>query len=253
MFRTMHYCTRLTVGMTLLIASHSAWAQDKIILRAGSPASGEIVAFDANANTVTLKTAQGTIPYPMASIARVELAERPDFTKGVTAAGEERYPDAVTALQPLVDKFLGLDAPWVPQAAGILAEALAKTGKTFESEQLADKILKSYPQSVFRFQGQIAKASSLVVRKQLDEALNLLLDVEKNFPPSAAPDARTTQILSDLHFNKGQIYKAKGETAKAFESFLTVSAIYPLPARRAQQALVEAEALKKADPKLAIN
>jgi|GEM_PF-535536 len=237
----------------LLIASEAAAAQDKIILRAGAPAVGEIMAYNAQSGTVTLKTAQGEIPYPMANITRVELAERPAAAEGISAAAEERYPEAVEKLKPLVDKFLGLDAAWVPQAAGVLAEALARTGKTFESEQLADAILKAYPNSVFRFQGMIAKASSLVARQQMDPALALLAEVEKAFPPTAAPDAGSMQILSNLHFSKGQIYKAKGDKAKAYESFLTVASLYHQPAKRAAQALAEAEALRKEDPKLAVN
>jgi hypothetical protein len=237
----------------LLIASDARAAQDKIILKAGAPVTGEILAFNAQANTVTLRTAQGEIPYPMANIARVELAERPAAAEGIAAAAEERYAEAVEKLRPLVDKFLGLDAPWVPQAASVLADALAQTGKTFESEKLAEAILKAYPNSVFRFQGMIAKASSLIAAKQLDQAMAVLDEVEKAFPPSAAPDRRTLQILSNLYFSKGQIYKAKGDKARAFESFLTVAALYYEPAKRAAQALAEAEALKKEDPSLVIN
>lgn len=253
MSNAIHKWAAAGMAAALLIASDARAAQDKIILKAGAPATGEIIAFNAQANTVTLKTAQGEIPYPMANISRVELAERPAAAEGITAAAEERYPEAVEKLQPLVDKFLGLDAPWVPQAAGVLADALARTGKTFESEKLADAILKAYPNSVFRFQGMIAKASSLIARKQLDQALAVLEEVEKALPPSAAPDRRTMQILSSLHFSKGQIYKAKGDKARAFESFLTVASLYHEPARRAAQALAEAEALKKEDSQLAIN
>lgn len=241
------------LAAVLLIAIDAPAAQDKIVLRAGNPVTGEIIAFNAQANTVTLRTPQGEIPYPMANITRVEMAERPEVNEGLAAAAQERYEEAVAKLKPVVDRFLGLDVPWVPQAAGVLADALARTGKTFDSEQLADRIAKAYPNSVFRFQGMIAKASSLLARQQFDQALEVLNEVEKAFPANPAPDAATRQILSGLHFAKGQIFKAKGDKARAYEAFLTVASIYHLPEKRAEQALKEAEELRRQDPKLAVN
>lgn len=253
MFRT-RLCRVLAVGCAaLLIATPPAAAQDKITLRAGAPQTGEITAYDPAGGTVTLKTERGTIPYPMAQVAKIELGERPEVAKGLAAAAAEKHAEAVDLLKPLVDRFLGIDSPWVPMAAGVLADSLAKTGKTFDSEQVADKILKAYPNSVFRFQGMIAKASGLMARQQNDQALALLAEVEKALPSTAAPDERTAAIFSDLHFNKGVILKAKGDKQKALESFLTVVALYPTPAKRAAQAMAEAEALKKEDPKLVVN
>lgn len=246
------YAAFLTAAATL-IASHAVAAQDKIFLRAGDPVIGEILIYNTQSNTVTIRTEKGEIPYPMGNITRIELAERPAAAAGISAAVEERYSEAIEKLKPLVDSYLGLEAPWVAQAAGVLAEVLARTGKTFESEKLAEAILKTYPNSDFRFQGIIAKASSLIARQQLDSALALLVEVENAFPPTAAPDASSMQILSNLHFSKGQIYKAKGDKAKAYESFLTVASLYHQPAKRAAQALAEAEALRKEDPKLAVN
>jgi tetratricopeptide (TPR) repeat protein len=245
--------TRAVMLVAILIASHTAQAQDKITLKSGDPASGEITKFDPQNGTVTLKNEKGTIPYPKNIIEKVELGERPEFGKGVTAVIEERYDEGIALLKPLVDKFLGMESAWVPQAAAYLSDALAKTGKTFDSEQLADKIVKAYPDSIFRFQGMISKASSLVATKKYDEALALLAEVEKAVPPTAAPDARTMQILGDLHFNKAVIYKAKGNAAKAYEEFLTVSSIYHKPAKRARVALAEAEALRKENKDLFVN
>ncbi|MDX6765404.1 MAG: tetratricopeptide repeat protein [Candidatus Methylacidiphilales bacterium] len=236
-----------------LIASHAAQAQDKIVLKDGSPSNGEITAYDPASGAVTFKNDKGTVPYPAATLSKVELGERPEFAKGVAAVSEERYAEGVDLLKPLVDKFLGIDSPWVPQAAAYLADALAKTGKTFDSEQLADKIVKSYPNSIFRYQGMISKAASLSAKKNYDEALTLLAEVEKAVPQTAAPDARTMQILGDLFYNRAIIYKAKGDKAKAYESFLTVSSLYHKPAKRAKLALAEAEALRKENKDLFVN
>lgn len=252
MFNSIHPWAAAGIVAALLIASDALAAQDKITLKAGAPVTGEVIRYNASANTVTVKTAQGEIPYPMANITRVELAERSEVSNGIADALAERHADAVSKLQPIVDRFLGLDIPWVIQAAGVLADSLAQTGNTFESEKLADAILKAYPNSVFRLQGTIAKASTLIARKEYEPALKLLEEVEKALPATAVPDQSTMQILSNLHFNKAQIFKAKGDKARAFESFLTVASLYHEPAKRAAQALAEAEALKKEDPSLAI-
>lgn len=238
--------------LVLVNASVSHASQDKIILKAGAPVEGEIIAFNPQANTVTLRTDKGEIPYPMANIARLEMQERPQVAEGLALAAEDKLAEAVAKLKPVVDQFLGLDVPWVPQAAAALAEALARSGKTFDSEQLADRIAKAYPNSVYRLQGEIAKASSLLARQQADQALQVLMEVEKNILPSPAPDLSTRQILSSLYFTKGQIFKAKGDKARAYEAFLTVASLYHLPASRAAQAMQEAEELRRQDGKLAI-
>lgn len=213
---------------------------------------GEIQGVDAAGN-VTIKFEKGTIPYPKANIESVEVAERPEYAQGVAAVLEENHAKGIELLQPLATKLLGLDAPWVADAAGYLAEALAATGKTFESEQLCDKIIQSYPNSVFRYKGMVGKATILLSRDKPDDAMVLLDEVDKAVNTSAIPDRKTLRILNHVYYVKAQVFEKKGDKQQALESYVKVATLYYEPKKRADAARTKAEALRKADSKLVVN
>jgi len=238
--------------MAYLLMAGFSQAQDKIILRQGPPVQGEIQGVDAAGN-VTIKFEKGTIPYPKANIESVEVAERPEYAQGVTAVLEENHAKGIELLQPLTTKFLGLDVPWVADAAGYLAEALAATGKTFESEQICDKIIQSYPNSVFRYKGMVGKATILLTRDKTDEAMALLDEIEKAINTNAIPDRKTLRILNHVFYVKAQVYEKKGDKQQALEAYVKVASLYYEPKKRADAAQAKADALRKADPKLVVN
>lgn len=231
------------------IALPALFAQDKLILKSGETVEGTVEGLTPTGD-IRFKIAAGTVPYPKANILRVELAERPEFVAGIKAMEQQNFAEAIENLKPLVDKFLGIEVEWVAEAAGALAEALAQAGKTYDSEQLSDRIIAAYPNSPFRFRGMISKAYTLVVRERYDEAIKLLNEVVEAVKPGPAPDARTMDILSYLHFVLGQAFEKKGENAKALESYLKVVTLYYLPAKRAQLAQERATELRRKNPGL---
>jgi len=248
----MRYYLSIFLLSGLVLAVPAQAAQDKIFLKQGAVVEGEIQGVDASGG-VTIKMAQGTLPYPKANIDRIELAERPENVEGVAAVEKDDYAKGVEILKPLVDKFLGLDAEWVAEAAGYLAEALAQSGKTFESEQLCDKIIAAYPNSHYKVKGMIGKANTLLVRDKTDEAIKLLADVEKTVEAPAVLDAKTMSILSELNFMKGEAYLKKGDKALALEAYLKVTTLYYNPPNRAAEAQKRIEELRRQDSKLTVS
>ena len=232
--------------------NHALQAQDKIILKQGAPVEGEIQTIDKSGN-ILLKESQGVIPYPKAIISRIEMKERPDYTAGMAAINQQDYPKGIEKLQPLIDKFMGLDVAWVAEGAGSLAEAMAKAGKTFDSEQLCDRIIAAYPGSQYRLKGMIGKANTLIVRDKADEALKTLEEVEKGIEASPVPDLKAMSILSDLQFFRGNALLKKGDKAGALECFLKVATLYYKPEGRAKEAQALADRLRKEQPGLVVN
>ena len=235
----------------IVIASPTLLAQDKIILKDGQSVDGEVQAINANGD-VTFKMANGILPYPKANIKKIELGERPEYLEGTKAAEDQDYATAITKLQPLVDKFLGVDAEWVAEAASDLGEALAQTGKTYDSEQLCDKIIKAYPNSVYKYKGMTGKAYTLLVREKYDDALTMLKEADDAIKTGPNVDEKTMDILSTLNYVRGQAYEKKGDPAKALESYLKVVTLYYKPVKRAQQAQTQAKAILKKNLGLAV-
>ncbi|NJK92580.1 MAG: hypothetical protein HC904_12580 [Blastochloris sp.] len=248
----LHRCSPLGLAMiVLLLPMGLIHAQDKIILRQGPPVQGEIQGVDAAGN-VTIKFDKGTVPYPKGNIESVEVGERPEYAQGVEAVLEQNYAKGIELLQPLTTKFLGLETPWVADAAGYLAEALAATGKVFESEQICDKIIQLYPGSVLRYKGMIGKATVLLSRGKNDEALALLSEVDKAVNTAPIPDRKSLRILNHLYFVKAQIFEKKGDKQQALEAYLKVATLYYEPKKRADAAQARADAMRKEDPKLSV-
>ncbi len=238
--------------LLLILTMELSQAQDKIIVRDGPPVQGEILGIDVN-GTVTIKFDKGTIPYPKANIESVELAERPEYQLGIAAVSEENHAEGIKLLQPLVTKFLGLDAPWVADAAGYLAEALAATGKTFESEQISDKIIQVYPTSIFRYKGMVGKATILLSRNKPDEAMAILDEVDKAVNTSPVPDRKSLRILNHVNYVKAQVFEKKGDKQQALEEYIKVVTLYYEPKKRADAAAARADALRKEDATLVVN
>ncbi|MDR1190936.1 MAG: hypothetical protein LBK60_04620 [Verrucomicrobiales bacterium] len=238
------------IGAATIAASPLA-AQDKIIIKDGAPVEGEILSVDAN-GSVSIKMANGTLPFAKAKIEKVELGVRPELAEGVAAVQQQDYAKAIATLKPLVDKFLGIDAEWVAEAAGDLAESLAQTGKTYDAEQLGDKIIAAYPNSAYKYKGMIGKAYTLIVREKYDDALALLKQADEALTPGLVPDRKIMDIMSDLNYVRGQAYEKKGDNARALESYLKVVTLYYQPEKRAQQAQAKANDLRKKNPGLVI-
>ena len=235
-----------------LLGSPALQAQDKIILKQGAPVEGEIQSIDKSGNLL-MKEAQGVVPYPKGNISRVELALRPDFSAGMDAINHQDYAKGVETLKPLIEKYLGVDVAWVAEGAGAIADAMAKSGKTYDSEQFCDRIIEAYPASQYGLKGMIGKANALILRDKADEALKMLQDVEKIIQPDAVPNPKTMAILSDLQFTRGRALLKKGDKPAALECFVKVVTLYYQPESRAKEAQLLADQLRKEQPGLSVN
>lgn len=250
-FVTYNFYKKSLISVFVLIAATTgiSFGQDVIKLKSGQTQQGEVQKIDEN-GTITFTFNGGTIPYRKQMIDEVKLEPREEFRKGISAAESGNFDEAIALLQPLVDKFLGIRSPWVGQAASELASVLAQSGKTFESEQLAERIIRLYPDSLIRLTGPISKARTLIVRGRTDEALEALKSIESELPVKASPTPREMQILGDYHLVLAMAQEKNGQAQEAFQNYLTVVAVYHNPQNRAREAQQKADALKRANPDL---
>jgi tetratricopeptide (TPR) repeat protein len=222
--------------------------QDRIELKQGNPVVGEITSFKND--MIMVKTEGGEYPVAVASMKSVSMEPRPELEQAVQAMDKEDYARAVQLLAPVREKFLGVPVPWVAEAAGYLADALAAQGKTFESEQLGKEILRLYPDSIYRLKGVLTQARTALAEKKPDEAARLAGEVGQQIKAGPVPDPQNMQILGDIHMLLGEIALQKNDRQQALEHFLLVHTIYHKPERRAERALAEARKLRDADAAL---
>ncbi|MEM1157373.1 MAG: hypothetical protein AAF649_02365 [Verrucomicrobiota bacterium] len=217
--------------------------RDTLYLKSGEQIRGEVMGTLPN-GSVNFKFSQGTLPYPRNTIQKIDLAERPALRQAQDAVAAGKLNDAIKILTPVVDKFLGFQSPWVSQAAGELASALAETGKTFKARELANRISEFYPGSPI---GAILEANTLLTEGKAEEAITKLNLIKDNLPVKTSPNASEMQLLGSYHFTLAGALEQEQRLAEALEQYLIVSAVYPRPQKRAS------EAQKKADALLAAN
>ncbi|NJL19396.1 MAG: site-specific recombinase [Bdellovibrionaceae bacterium] len=235
----------IAVVWACFLSPERGQAEDRIELNKDNPVVGEIISFKND--LITVKTARGVYPVAMAGVKSVAMDPRPELEQAVQAMDKEDFARVVELLAPVRENFLGLPVPWVAEAAGYLADALAAQGKTFESEALGKEILRLYPDSVFRFKGVLAQVRTALAEKKNDEALRLLEEVRAAIPPEAVPDAQKMQILGDMHLLLAEMALQKGDKQQALEHYLLVHTVYHKPERRAERALAEADKIRQAD------
>ncbi|MEM6884102.1 MAG: hypothetical protein AAF571_03665 [Verrucomicrobiota bacterium] len=232
-------CLVLVMGIAGMMALHAQETPDVLYLKSGEVIEGKVIGTLPN-GAVNFKFSQGTLPYPRNTIQKIELAERPELAKAQDAAAAGDNEQVIQILTPLVDKFLGFQSPWVGQAAGELASALAETGKTFKAVELAKEISRLYPDLPI---GTILEANILLTQDKTDEALIKLNSIKESLPVKTTPNVREMQLLGSYHFSLARALEQQQKHAQALENYFIVSAVYPHPKKRANQAQKKADAL----------
>ncbi len=244
-------CAVMALFSTGILTSWAQETPDTLYLKSGEEIKGEVKGKLPD-GSVNFKFAQGTIPYRMNVIQKIDLGERPQLKEAQKAAEAEKYDEVISLLTPVVDQFLGFQSPWVGQAAGELANALAQSGKTFKSVELAKRISELYPGHPMEKMGAILEANTLLSQGKVDEALSKLTPLKDDLPVKTSPSASEMQLLGDYHFAMGLAMEKKNQPEQALEHFLTVAAVYPTPKKRAADAQQKADALLAANAGLMV-
>jgi tetratricopeptide (TPR) repeat protein len=227
-------------------------AQDKVTMTNGSVEEGTVKSFDAARKSIVWATKQGEFPLPLTSVRSVYLAPRPQFQDAGVALQKGRADEAISKLKPLVDTYLGLDVPWVMEAAGKLADAYATSGKSKEASDLYGRIAELYPKSPYRLKGKLAEAKGRIDNNAPGAALQLLDEVEKELEKAAIPKPSEIGIFGEIFFLRGLALEKENKLAEALHAYLKVVTIYHQPKSLVAEAQKRADDLRSKNAKLAV-
>lgn len=232
-----------------LLVPMAVQAQDQLRLKTGELKSGTAVKFDEITQSLTFKFDQGTLNYAQADIAEVVLQERPGVAEGRKALAEGKMEEVVAKWQGPVSQYLGVDNPWVLEAAGGLGQAYLALGKVADAEALYAKMKKSYPTgpAALRAEVGLAVASS---GKDTAGLLAKLQGLEGQLKESLRPLRADREALAEFYYARGEAYEKKGDGKKALEDYLRVTVLYPDPPSLGQRSAKKAEALRQANKDL---
>lgn len=166
--------------MAIVLLGGSALASTDLIVTATGIQTGQIVRVDSTA--VVLRMAMGEISIPRSEIVEVRAQQPAEVETGINALGNRQYREAITALQPVVERYGGLEIDWVEEAMLRLAEAQAGARAFADARRTLDRFRAAYPNSRFAVtlvpryarlavaQGRCAEALPQV-SKQIDELI----------------------------------------------------------------------------------
>lgn len=232
------------VCVGLLLAISAMHGQDKISLKTGQEVTGKIL--EVANGSVSVSVGAGTIPYPLANIAKVEMATPAEIEKARAGSADQ----AILLLEPLVKKFKGLPTDWVPDAMVRLAESYSQSGKENESIAVFQDMVKLYPGSRHQVRAQAGLAKSAFKEGKYDEVLTSLAPLIAEANKSFSPSQEDGRAYSEAFLIQGQALEKQGKLKEALESYLTVVTVFyqnPAAAKTAQE---QADSLRKNNPQV---
>jgi len=232
-----------------LLLSSTLHAQDRLRLKNGEVKSGTAVKFDEATRSLTFKFEQGTLSYAQADIAEVMLQERPGVAEGRKALEQGNMEDVVAQWQGPVGQYLGVDNPWVLEAAGGLGQAYLALGKVADAEALYGKMKKAYSSGPAALRAEVGMAVA-TSGKDAAGLIAKLQGLEGQIKESLRPLREDREALAEYFFARGEAYERKGEGKKALEDYLRVSVLYPDPPSLGQRSAKKVEALRQANKDL---
>ncbi|MDW8343897.1 MAG: tetratricopeptide repeat protein [Verrucomicrobiae bacterium] len=164
----------------VVAAGSTAWASTDLVVTATGIQTGQIVRVDSTA--VVLRMPVGEISIPRAEIVEVRVPQPAEVETGINALGNRQFREAINALQPIVERYGGLEIDWVEEAMLRLGEAQVGARAFADARRTLDRFRTAYPNSRFAVtlvpkyarlavaQGKCAEALPMV-SKQIEELI----------------------------------------------------------------------------------
>lgn len=215
-----------------------------MILKDGSRRQGGIIGIDAQKNIrVQTQAATGvvTTTVPLANVESVSMNPPADLLAAEESWQNGNAAAAVAKLEPLVNSFLGLPAPWVQRATLLLIDTLLDIGKTDEAEAVLVKFQQAYPESADST--ALIRAKIVVARNNFAGARPLLAPIIEEATQTNLADTTQSIKFGQAFFLMGQIRENEGDLSGALEDYLRSSIIFFADSATAAKAQARADIL----------
>jgi tetratricopeptide (TPR) repeat protein len=214
-------CTNLLpLLLTAAVLALPSRADDEIVLKNGSTASGQITG--VSGGQVTINLASGKSVVYLSDIQTVTMTPPAAFTEL-----KEASPATVIAtLEPLTKQYAGLPANWVLDAMGKLADAYDAEGQAQKSSAIYAQINQLYPNSPFQKMAVIGTAKIDIQQGKIDDALNAVKPLVDQANQNLAPSAPEGRLYAGAFLVYGQVLQAQKQYPQALEAYLTVETMF---------------------------
>jgi len=231
--------------LVLIIAAFgqgTATAQTSLTLRGGQPIPGAILG--TTASGVQFQTAAGTVTYPLANVASVQMAAPAEVAAARQAFEAKDYAKALTLAKTVADKFKGLPIEWAQSMTGLVGDLYVITGDLPKAEAAYAQFEKFYP-GTGSMQAAVGRARIAAANKDFAAAKERLAPItekalkEKNVP------AANRLAYSGAFYVMGLVKESEKDYAGALEEYLRTITIFYHDATAVAAAQERADAVRK--------
>lgn len=212
-------------------------AEDMVVLKDGQRRPGIILGIAKD--QLKLKVGPVETSLPMAQVASVTMDPPKAYTDALAqwAAGENAK--TLDILKPLVDKFLGLPAPWAERAAALLGDVYLALDRIPDAEAAFNAVQTAYPNS--NSLSNIGLARLAVAKNDYASARGKLAPIlEEAASVKVAPHGKSA-MYGQAFYLMGIIRESEGTQPEALQDYLTTVTLFH------EDEVVAAKARERAD------
>jgi tetratricopeptide (TPR) repeat protein len=201
--------------------------------------TGEVVRAEADGVMVRLP-ALGELKVYKADIVRLEVAKPAALESVSKTLQSGAFTEAVAVLKPIVDRYAGLDLPWVQEAMLQLGDAYLGANDFPSARAAFDQFARLYPQAQLTAGLDVKYARVLFNQKDYAKAGEQLHNflaplLKREFLTDAQEDA-VSEGLALL----GDCQRAQNQPGQALDSYLAVVTMFDFNPDRAAEARYKA-------------
>jgi TolA-binding protein len=210
-----------------------------IIVTSALVHTGEVLRVDDEGVTVKLPS-MGEVKVYRADILSVEIPKPAGLDGAAKALQAGSFREAVDSLKPIIERYAGLDLPWIQEAMLRLADAYLGAQDFAAARATLEQFAKSYPQSPQATGVEVKYARVLFDQKNYAKAVEQLHEflaplLKRDYLTDAQEDAVSGGLLL-----LGDSQRAQGQTEPALDSYLAVVTMFDVNPDRVTEARYKA-------------
>lgn len=241
-----NYLTVLLLGL-VVAGSSFTHAQDSLLLQNGERRVGKIAGITGGNIQLQVPSPAGsgsvtsTVPLTQVKAAAMPLPR--EYTTALAAWQDGNAANFLATAKPLVDKFLGLPAPWVERLTSLMPAAYLLQNNLPEAEKAIAALESAYPNETTTI--TINKARLAIAQQNPTEAKSLLQPIADEAAKTKLADSSQSAAFGQAFLLLGQVYEAEGNPSEALGSYLKTTTLFYEDKAAVAQAQLKAEALTK--------
>jgi TolA-binding protein len=222
-----------------LISTVALVQADIVVTRLGTK-TGEVVRVYAD-GAIDFRTAEAAeFKFAKAEITRVDVPKPPAYDAAVAALKAGKYREAIDGLTPLVNRYAGLEVPWVQNAMFDLGDAHLGNKATTLATSVLDRFKTLYPNSPLTEGLDVKTARLLSARGNCAEAIKKLNGVLQTMYKKDFLTDVQEGIVAEALLLQGDCNMTEGKTDDALDCYLKVITLFDLNADRTSEARYKA-------------